>query len=184
MAGLADRLDPSTWRDEENDHAGHDQEAVALPVHGRAAPRARDRAGHARARARRRSHVHRRDGLRAGWIRRGGDRGPRTDRGAPREVAGDVDAVDRLLADEYVLTLSDGTPLPKAEYLRDVRSEETRSIDSVFQESTRPSSATGTATATSPTPASRSSPTASPTAPTATSARSPAARARWSPASA
>ncbi len=43
------------------------------------------------------------------------------------EVAGDVGALDRLLADEYVLTLSDGTALPKAEYLRDVRSEDTRS---------------------------------------------------------
>jgi len=44
------------------------------------------------------------------------------------EVAGDVRTVDRLLADEYVLTLSDGTLMPKAEYLRDVQSEDTRSI--------------------------------------------------------
>lgn len=43
------------------------------------------------------------------------------------EVAGDVDALDHLLADEYVLTLADGTALPKAKYLRDVRSEDTRS---------------------------------------------------------
>ncbi len=43
------------------------------------------------------------------------------------EVAGDVRALDRLLADEYVLTLSDGTALPKAAYLRDVQSEDTRS---------------------------------------------------------
>ena len=43
------------------------------------------------------------------------------------EVAGDVRTLDRLLADEYVLTLSDGTPVPKAKYLRDVQSEDTRS---------------------------------------------------------
>ncbi len=42
------------------------------------------------------------------------------------EVAGDVRAVDRLLADEYVLTTSDGTTLPKAQYLHDVESEDTR----------------------------------------------------------
>ena len=44
------------------------------------------------------------------------------------EVAGDVRTVDRILADEYVLTLSDGTLLPKAAYLRDIQSEDTRSI--------------------------------------------------------
>lgn len=44
------------------------------------------------------------------------------------EVAGDVRTVDRLLADEYVLTFSDGTLMPKAEYLRDVQSEDTRPI--------------------------------------------------------
>lgn len=44
------------------------------------------------------------------------------------EVAGDVRTVDRILADEYVLTLSDGTLMPKAAYLRDVQSEDTRSI--------------------------------------------------------
>ncbi len=44
------------------------------------------------------------------------------------EVAGDVRTVDRILADEYVLTLSDGTLMPKAEYLRDIQSEDTRSI--------------------------------------------------------
>lgn len=42
------------------------------------------------------------------------------------EVAGDVVALDRMLADEYVLTLSNGTPVPKAEYLRNVRSKDTR----------------------------------------------------------
>jgi len=42
------------------------------------------------------------------------------------EVAGDVRAVDRLLADEYVFTHSDRPALPKAEYLRDVQSEDTR----------------------------------------------------------
>jgi len=43
------------------------------------------------------------------------------------EMAGDVATVDRLLADEYVLTLPGGTVMPKAEYLQDVRSEDTRS---------------------------------------------------------
>lgn len=44
------------------------------------------------------------------------------------EVAGDVRTVDRLLADEYVLTLSDGTLMPKAAYLRDIQSKDTRSV--------------------------------------------------------
>lgn len=44
------------------------------------------------------------------------------------EVAGDVRTVDRLLADEYVITTSDGRFMPKAEYLRGAASEDTRSI--------------------------------------------------------
>ncbi len=44
------------------------------------------------------------------------------------EVAGDVRTVDRLLADEYVITTSDGRSMPKAEYLRGAASEDTRSI--------------------------------------------------------